>query len=54
MKLGLRGDEVKLVAYTDEWREEFDRTKQAIWQATSINELRIEHIGSTAIQGIAA
>lgn len=54
MKLGLRGDEVKLVAYTEEWQEEFDRTKQAILQATSINESRIEHIGSTAIKGISA
>lgn len=54
MKLGLRGDEVKLVAYTEEWQEEFDRTKQAILQETSINESRIEHIGSTAIKGISA
>lgn len=52
MKLGLKQDEVKLVAYTAEWENEFDRVKQLILAATPIREERVEHIGSTAIKGI--
>ncbi|HLS35690.1 MAG TPA: GrpB family protein [Bacillota bacterium] len=54
MKLGLKRDEVRLVAYTNEWEKEFQRVKQGIIHATSISENRIEHIGSTAIVGMDA
>lgn len=52
MNLGLKNDEVKLVAYTAEWKKEFDRVKQLILAATPLHKERIEHIGSTAIKGI--
>lgn len=52
MKLELKQDEVKLVAYTAAWKKEFNRVKQSIILATPIIEERIEHIGSTAIKGI--
>lgn len=54
MELGLKRDEVRLVAYTEEWKKEFQRVKQAIVHATSISKNRIEHIGSTAIIGMDA
>jgi GrpB-like predicted nucleotidyltransferase (UPF0157 family) len=54
MRLGLKRDEVKLEAHTEEWKEEYLRVKQEILNATPINEVRIEHIGSTAIKGIVA
>ncbi len=54
MRLGLKRDEVKLEAHTEEWKEEFLSIKQEILNATPINEGRIEHIGSTAIIGIVA
>ncbi|MBO0992757.1 GrpB family protein [Bacillus sp. SD088] len=54
MKLGLKRGEVRLVAHTVEWKEEFHRVKQVILHSTPIHESRIEHIGSTAIKGIVA
>ncbi|MGD7043037.1 GrpB family protein [Jeotgalibacillus proteolyticus] len=54
MKLGLKRNEVKLEDYTPEWKEEFTRIKQEIMQNAAIEETRIEHIGSTAIKGMAA
>lgn len=45
MELGLKRDEVRLVAYTEEWKKEFQRVKQEIVHATSISKNRIEHIG---------
>jgi len=54
LKLGLKRDEVKLVDYTEEWQHEFQRVKQEILLSTSIPEKRVEHIGSTAIRGMAA
>lgn len=54
MELGLRGNEVKIVSYTDEWQSEFLRVKKEIHQQTKIKENRIEHIGSTAIKGMSA
>ncbi|MEO4052183.1 GrpB family protein [Solibacillus sp. CAU 1738] len=49
MELGLTKDEVKIVPYNAEWKNEFDRIKVAILQTTNINDNQIEHIGSTAI-----
>ncbi|TDL32882.1 GrpB family protein [Jeotgalibacillus sp. S-D1] len=54
MKLGLKRDEVRLVDYTPEWREEFIRVKKEIAEYTNFEENRIQHIGSTAIKGMSA
>lgn len=54
MKLGLTGDEIKLMEQTAEWSEEFKRVKQEIIGNTGIEDKRIEHIGSTAIKEIKA
>ncbi|MGG0658584.1 GrpB family protein [Rummeliibacillus pycnus] len=54
MKLGLGKNEVKIVPYEIEWKDEFARVKKEILLHTNINENQIEHIGSTAIVGMAA
>ena len=54
MELGLKGNEVKIVPYTQEWRHEFIRVKKEIHQHTSLGGNRIEHMGSTAIEGMRA
>jgi GrpB-like predicted nucleotidyltransferase (UPF0157 family) len=54
LKLGLKKDEVRLVDYTAEWNEEFIRVKKEIMENTNLDGNRIEHIGSTAIQGMSA
>ncbi|MDM5192011.1 GrpB family protein [Bacillus hominis] len=52
MDLGITGDEIKLVNYTDEWKKEFSKVKHEIKENTHIEANRIEHIGSTAIEGM--
>lgn len=54
MKLGLVKNEVKLSPYTTEWKEEFNRVKIEIVNATGIEGQRIQHIGSTAINNMPA
>ncbi|QCR31062.1 GrpB family protein [Lysinibacillus sp. SGAir0095] len=54
MSLGLKRDEIRLEAHYDEWKKEFLRVKRDILNSTSIQENRIEHIGSTAIRDIVA
>ncbi|TKI72824.1 GrpB family protein [Lysinibacillus mangiferihumi] len=54
MSLGLKRDEVRLEAHYDDWGKEFLRVKKEILNLTSIQENRIEHIGSTAIKNIVA
>lgn len=54
MRLGLKRNEIKLVNYTPEWNEEFNKVKNQIIENTNIEENCIEHIGSTAIKGMAA
>ncbi|WP_332646585.1 GrpB family protein [Lysinibacillus sp. 54212] len=54
MKLGLNKDEVKIVQYDPEWPSEFERVKKSILGVLNVCEDRIEHIGSTAIEGIKA
>ncbi|WP_397537757.1 GrpB family protein [Rummeliibacillus pycnus] len=49
MKLGLGKNEVKIVPYEIEWKDEFSRVKKDILLHTNVNENQIEHIGSTAI-----
>ncbi|GGP10911.1 GrpB family protein [Oceanobacillus neutriphilus] len=54
MKLGLKSDEVRLVDYTPEWNKEFLKVKKELVKNTSIDENRMQHIGSTAIKGMSA
>ncbi|WP_342527682.1 GrpB family protein [Chryseomicrobium sp. FSL W7-1435] len=54
MTLGLENNEVRLVEYTTEWQKEFSRMKEQLLQATSLLPHQIEHVGSTAIHGMAA
>lgn len=41
-----------LVEYDSEWKEEFLRVKSEIVETTGLEERRIQHIGSTAIEGM--
>lgn len=54
MDLGLAKNEVRLLPYSTEWKEEFKRVKAEIITATGMDEKRIEHIGSTAIYNLTA
>lgn len=54
MKLGLKRDVVRIVEYTSEWHEEFIRVQKELVENTKLEENRIEHVGSTAIKGMAA
>lgn len=54
MKLGLKSDEIRLVDYTPEWNKEFLKAKKELVNNTSIDENRMQHIGSTAIKGMPA
>lgn len=54
MKLGLKSNEVKNVPYTKGWHNEFIKVKKEIQQHTNIKRNQIEHLGSTAIEGMAA
>ena len=49
-----RNREIVIVAYRPEWQEEFERIRD--WLAGALGEvaLRIDHIGSTAVPGLAA
>lgn len=54
MRLGLKRDEVRVVPYTSEWQAEFKRVQDELVASVCLSKERIEHIGSTAIQGIDA
>lgn len=54
MQLGLKNDEIRLEKYTDKWQNEFNKVKNELLKHTQLEECRIEHIGSTSIQGMSA
>ena len=54
MKLGLKNNEVKIVPFDEEWRVEFSNIKEEIQLTLGIDEICIQHIGSTAIEGMSA
>jgi len=54
MILGLKMSEVKIVPYDREWKNEFVRARSEILEHTNIQLDRIQHIGSTSIEGIQA
>ncbi|MEK4628560.1 GrpB family protein [Solibacillus sp. FSL R7-0682] len=54
MKLGLKKEEVILVPYEKEWKNEYERVKKEILNYVNLEPNQIEHIGSTAINGMKA
>lgn len=54
MNLGLSRNEVRIVNHDVEWGKEFLKVKREIYVNTSLEDDRIEHIGSTAILGMPA
>lgn len=54
MNLGLRKDEVKIVPFEKDWKNEFVRIKKEILLYTKLKDYQIEHIGSTAIHDMPA
>jgi len=54
LELGLAKNEVKLPPYTAEWKTEFNRVKQQVIKVKRLEEDRIHHIGSTAINDMPA
>lgn len=50
MKLGLKNNEVVIVPYDKEWKDEFNKAKTEIIQYTNLKPNQIEHIGSTSIR----
>jgi GrpB-like predicted nucleotidyltransferase (UPF0157 family) len=44
---------IKLINYNPKWKTDFDTEKQHLISAIGINHL-IEHIGSTAVEGLCA
>ena len=45
---------VEVVLYRPEWAEMFETLKQAVSEALDGIDFRIEHVGSTAVPGLAA
>ena len=43
-----------IVDYRPEWPEEFEAVARPIWEALGALALRVDHIGSTAVPGLAA
>lgn len=54
MNLGIKKDEVKLVPYDERWQHAFDITKKELKKCLKLQDVQIEHIGSTSIKGIQA
>lgn len=54
MKLGVPKNQVILVPYDYQWQAVFKETKTKLLAATSLTDKQIEHIGSTAIEGLKA
>lgn len=54
LKLGLENNEIRLELYNQEWKDEFLRVKNDLLNNTVLQASRIEHIGSTAIEGMSA
>lgn len=49
-----RTDEIVIVAYRPEWPDEFDQIAAQLADALGDAALRIDHIGSTSVPGLAA
>lgn len=51
---GIEKRDIVLSTYRPEWRAQFDRHKSIVAEALGARALGIEHIGSTAVVGLAA
>jgi GrpB-like predicted nucleotidyltransferase (UPF0157 family) len=51
---GLEKREIKIVDYDEEWPKKFDAHARVIADALGKAALRIEHVGSTSVPGLAA
>jgi GrpB-like predicted nucleotidyltransferase (UPF0157 family) len=45
---------IQVVEYTSEWRDHFDELRDRIWPSVCDIAVAIEHVGSTAVEGLAA
>ncbi|MFK7903726.1 MAG: GrpB family protein [Chitinophagales bacterium] len=54
LRVGLKRGTVQLFAYSEEWKGGFEAEKKLLQKVFGQRLKRIEHIGSTAIFGIAA
>ncbi|GEN50191.1 GrpB family protein [Alkalibacterium pelagium] len=54
MELGLKRNEVKLVRHDPSWKQAFNEVRESLACHTKLNREQIEHIGSTAVEGIKA
>ena len=52
--VGLERGTVELVAYDEEWRREFETEAERLRAALGERAVAIEHVGSTAVEGLAA
>lgn len=52
--VGLERGTVELVPYRDEWREAFETEAERLREALGDRLLAVEHVGSTAVEGLAA
>lgn len=43
---------IQVCAYNPHWKEQFESLKRQIWPAVSAYANRIEHVGSTAVEGM--
>ena len=50
----MRDGRVVVVDYDEEWPRRFDELRRMIWPAVADVALRIEHVGSTSVPGLAA
>lgn len=54
MPLGLKRNEVRITPHDNKWVNEFQKVKKTLLTHTTLKDLQIEHIGSTAIKEIHA
>lgn len=52
--IGLARGTVKLVPYTYEWKEEYNKEEKLLYSVIGENVLDIQHVGSTSIEGLCA
>lgn len=52
--VGLERGTVELVAYRDEWQEAFETEADRLREALDDRLVAVEHVGSTAVEGLAA
>ena len=45
---------IKVMDYQSEWKDQFESLKARIWPKVSKHSIKIEHIGSTSIEGLVA